>query len=103
MLLADDHEIVREGLASLLQEEASILVVGQAANGREAVDLADRLRPDVAVIDVAMRLSATGEPPRFFGKRDGAELRGGVKATLTRTVYVLAAGHTWRKEPGWEA
>ena len=64
MLLADDHEIVREGLASLLQEEASILVVGEAANGREAVNLADRLRPDVVVIDVAMPLINGDEATR---------------------------------------
>ena len=64
MRLADDHEFVREGLASLLQEEASILVVGQAANGREAVNLADRLRPDVVVIDVAMPLINGDEATR---------------------------------------
>jgi PAS domain S-box-containing protein len=64
VLLADDHKIVREGMASLLQEEANILVVGQAANGREAVDLADRLRPDVVVIDVAMPLINGDEATR---------------------------------------
>jgi PAS domain S-box-containing protein len=64
VLLADDHEIVREGLASLLQEEAGIQVVGQAANGREAVDLADRLRPDVVVMDVAMPLINGDEATR---------------------------------------
>jgi PAS domain S-box-containing protein len=64
VLLADDHEIVREGLASLLQEEAGIEVVGQAANGREAVDLAARLRPDVVVMDVAMPLINGDEATR---------------------------------------
>jgi PAS domain S-box-containing protein len=64
VLLADDHVIVREGLASLLQEEAGIQVVGQAANGREAVDLADRLRPDVVVMDVAMPLINGDEATR---------------------------------------
>jgi PAS domain S-box-containing protein len=64
VLLADDHEIVREGLASLLQEEAGIQVVGQAANGREAVDLAARLQPDVVVMDVAMPLINGDEATR---------------------------------------
>ena len=56
MLLADDHEIVRQGLVSLLSEEHTIEVVGEAANGREAVDLADRLHPDVVIMDVSMPL-----------------------------------------------
>ena len=52
MLLADDHEIVREGLISLLSEEHTVEVVGEAANGREAIDLASRLEPDVVIMDV---------------------------------------------------
>ena len=56
VLLADDHEIVREGLRSLLRDEHDIEVVGEAANGREAVDLAGRLKPDVIVMDVSMPL-----------------------------------------------
>ncbi len=64
VLIADDHEIVREGLISLLSDEHSIQVVGQAANGREAVDLADRLRPDVVIMDVAMPLIEGDEATR---------------------------------------
>jgi len=64
VLLADDHEIVREGLISLLSDEHSIQVVGEAANGREAVDLADRLRPDVVIMDVAMPLIDGDEATR---------------------------------------
>ncbi len=56
LLLADDHEIVRQGLVSLLVEEPSVEIVGEAANGREAVNLADRLKPDVVIMDVAMPL-----------------------------------------------
>jgi PAS domain S-box-containing protein len=56
VLLADDHEIVREGLRSLLSDERDVEVVGEAANGREAVDLAYRLQPDVVIMDVAMPL-----------------------------------------------
>jgi PAS domain S-box-containing protein len=64
VLLADDHEIVREGLISLLSEEHNIQVVGEAANGREVVDLADRLRPDVIIMDVAMPLIDGDEATR---------------------------------------
>jgi PAS domain S-box-containing protein len=64
VLLADDHEIVREGLLSLLSEAYGIQVVGEAANGREAVDLADRLRPDVVIMDVAMPLIDGDEATR---------------------------------------
>jgi DNA-binding NarL/FixJ family response regulator len=56
VLLADDHMIVREGLRALLSTEADIEVVGEAENGRQAVQLAKRLRPAVVVMDIAMPL-----------------------------------------------
>jgi len=54
VLLADDHNIVREGLRSLLEKEPDIEVVAMADNGRTAVQLAGELKPDVAVLDIAM-------------------------------------------------
>jgi len=54
VLLADDHNIVREGLRSLLEKEPDIEVVAMADNGRTAVRLAGELKPDVAVLDIAM-------------------------------------------------
>jgi DNA-binding NarL/FixJ family response regulator len=56
VLLAEDHAIVREGLRALLQPEADIAVIGEAANGREAVRLTCSLSPDVVVMDIAMPL-----------------------------------------------
>ena len=56
VLLAEDHQIVREGLRALLQLEKDIEVVGEAANGRDAVRLAASLCPDVVVMDIAMPL-----------------------------------------------
>jgi DNA-binding NarL/FixJ family response regulator len=53
VLLAEDHEIVREGLRALL-ELGGFDVVGEASNGREAVELVDQLRPAVVVMDIAM-------------------------------------------------
>jgi len=54
ILIADDHAIVRIGLASLLESEADMLVVGQAKNGVEAVRLARAERPDVVIMDLVM-------------------------------------------------
>src|SRR6059036_2148520 len=56
VLLAEDHKIVREGFRSLLEKEADIEVVAEAANGREAVQLTRKLRPAVVVMDIAMPL-----------------------------------------------
>lgn len=54
ILLADDHGIVRAGLHLLLAAQADFAVVGEVANGREAVREVARLHPDVAVLDIAM-------------------------------------------------
>src|SRR5882762_4289863 len=54
VLLADDHAVVREGLRALLDATPDIKVVGEADNGRLAVQLAQRLQPDVVVMDVVM-------------------------------------------------
>jgi DNA-binding NarL/FixJ family response regulator len=54
VLLAEDHVVVRQGLRSLLCAEADIEVVGEAGNGRLAVKMAQELRPDVVVMDIAM-------------------------------------------------
>jgi NarL family two-component system response regulator LiaR len=54
VLLADDHEIVREGLRTLFSDEPDIEVVGEAKNGREAVELAATLAPDVILMDLVM-------------------------------------------------
>jgi len=50
----DDHAVLRAGLRALLNHEPDMEVVGEAANGREAVEVAERLRPDVIVMDLSM-------------------------------------------------
>jgi DNA-binding NarL/FixJ family response regulator len=54
VLLADDHTVVRQGLRALLEAEDDLTVVGEAENGRQAVQMARRLHPDVVLMDVAM-------------------------------------------------
>src|SRR4051794_8302194 len=54
VLLAEDHQIVREGFRSLLKHERDIEVIGEAENGRQAVQLSKKLKPAVVVMDIAM-------------------------------------------------
>lgn len=54
VLLADDHTIVRQGLAKLLESEPGLRVIGEASNGREVVRKVEELKPDVVLMDIAM-------------------------------------------------
>src|ERR1700694_2547955 len=54
VLIADDHSVVREGLVSLIERKADMTVVGEASNGREAVDLWNKHHPDVTLLDLRM-------------------------------------------------
>jgi len=70
VLLAEDHTIVRQGIAALLRTESDMEVVGEASNGIEAIELAKKLVPDVVLMDIGMRhlngLEATREIKRLF-------------------------------------
>lgn len=54
ILVADDHEIFRRGLRSLLQSHSEFEVCGEAANGKEAIEAARRLQPDIILMDISM-------------------------------------------------
>jgi two-component system, NarL family, response regulator NreC len=71
ILLADDHTVVRQGLRLLLIRNPDMDVVGEAASGREAVELCRQIRPDVAIVDVAMPEMNGVEATRQI-RQDGA-------------------------------
>ncbi|MEI6166082.1 MAG: response regulator transcription factor [bacterium] len=54
ILIADDHELIRKGLRALLESQAGWQICGEAVNGRQAVELARQLKPDITVMDVTM-------------------------------------------------
>src|ERR1700686_2953134 len=64
VLLADDHAMVRKGFRLILEAQADMEIAGEAGNGREAVELAEKLHPDVVVMDVAMPELNGIEAPR---------------------------------------
>ena len=55
ILIADDHQVIREGLRKLLEEAADMAVAGEAGDGEEAARMAEELRPDVVLMDISMR------------------------------------------------
>ncbi len=81
-LLADDHTIVREGLRALLIADPGIEVVGEATNGREAVELSLSLRPEVVVMDIAM--------PQL----NGLEATSKIRAILPDTKVIILSAHS---------
>jgi DNA-binding NarL/FixJ family response regulator len=54
ILIADDHELIREGLKTLIERQPGWKVCGEAANGRRAVEMAQELKPNVVVLDISM-------------------------------------------------
>ena len=69
IVLADDHHIVRKGMRAVLEAEADFRLVGEASDGLEAVQLVERLRPDVLVLDLMMPGLNGLEVARQVGKR----------------------------------
>ena len=54
LLIVDDHEMVREGLRTILQEDTGVKVLGEADNGEKALELVDKLHPDIVLLDLKM-------------------------------------------------
>jgi len=81
ILLADDHAILREGIRALLEDQPDMAVVGEAADGRQAVELARKLEPDIVVMDIGMPLLNGLEATRQI-KRDRPQV-----AVLVLTMH----------------
>jgi two-component system, NarL family, response regulator NreC len=81
ILIADDHEVVREGMRALIEHEPGWRVCGTATNGQEAVHTAKKVKPHVAVLDMAM--------PNL----DGLEALREIKRALPNTEVVIFSAH----------
>jgi DNA-binding NarL/FixJ family response regulator len=81
LVLADDHEIMRVGLRSLLESQGNWSVVGEAVDGEEAVEMVLSLQPDVALLDIAMP------------KISGLEAARQILSQVPRTKILLLSAH----------
>ena len=115
VLLADDHPVVREGLAAILKSQKDIEIVAEAANGEEACELYDQLSPDVLLLDLRMPkkdglqvitelMSRTGPKPRIIVMTAYATevdirraLKFGVKAFLVKEAQPEQIRETVRR------
>jgi DNA-binding NarL/FixJ family response regulator len=121
ILLADDHQVVRQGFKMILSAQPDMEVVGEAANGREAVELAEQGKPDIVVMDVAMpELNGIEATRRLLGALPHARvialsmhkdsvyvrevLRAGARGyllkdsgaeDLVRAIRAVAGGESW--------
>lgn len=82
VVIADDHHLVREGIRALLERTDDIQVIGEAATGQEACELAEELGPEVVIMDIAM--------PRL----DGAQAAAQILALDTPTEIVILSMHS---------
>jgi len=125
VLIADDHGIVREGLRRLLEAEGDIEVCGEAGDGNEVLEQAERLRPDLVILDITMPklggletlerlrkraprvkailLSMHGDPPFVQSAvalgADGYLLKNGPASEILEAVRAVVAGGSYFSPP----
>ena len=81
IVIADDHNIVRQGLRKLLEEEDSLKITGEAMNGREAVQKVQELKPDIIIMDIAMPVL------------NGIEAARQIKQSFLKTKIIILSMH----------
>ena len=86
VLIADDHTILRDTLRLLLEMHEEIEIVGEASDGREAIDLAEKLKPDVVLMDTAM--------PGL----NGIEATTQIRKRLPRTRVLVLSGYQYEDQ-----
>ncbi len=95
ILIADDHEMIRTGARALIEANANWEVCGEATNGREAVELAEKLQPDVAVLDISMPelngLEATRQIKKLVPTAEVLILTGSTTEQLVHDVFESGA------------
>jgi DNA-binding NarL/FixJ family response regulator len=106
-VIADDHEIVREGLRSLIEKQPGWKVVGEAGNGREAVEKTKELNPDITVLDIQMPLLDGIEATRQI-RESGAKTKVLILtmhdsgAMIRRVIDAGARGYIWKTDSARE-
>jgi DNA-binding NarL/FixJ family response regulator len=94
VLLVDDHKIIRDGLRAILEKQPEIDVVGEAADGHEAIECAQQAGPDVIVMDVSMRgLNGIDATARIVSERPGIKVIGlSMNSDRRYVLAMLSAG-----------
>ncbi len=125
VLIADNHPVVREGISALISRRNDMRVVGEAANGQEAVELYEQHHPDVTLMDLRMPVidgvtainmirdcdpnariiiitTYDGDYDIYRGLRAGAKsylLKGVSRDELIEAIYAVNSGETWIPQP----
>jgi DNA-binding NarL/FixJ family response regulator len=104
LLIVDDHPVVRAGMVAMLSEEAGLEIVGEAANGAEALGLIPRLRPDVVLMDLRMPVMDGAEATaRIIGQPDAPQVlvltTYDTDADIIRAVEAGARGYLLKDAP----